>query len=455
MYYDLAFGVISPNDENLAPQKIDELLAKGYFRHAQNMASYEMMFFEEKMQGVLPLRCALTPNMFTKSQRKKINQTEKKFIVEICPLKITKAHKKLFTEYRKKRFNEDDKVLIEYFGVESDQDLDTLPYSTWQISFWYDNQLAAVSYFDVGENAISSLMAIYDEQFKSDGLGFISMLIEMKWAQSNGMNYYYPGYTLDQPSCFDYKLRLPNVEYFDWQGKWKFWDSIDLKSTKRSITLHKLQQGVKEINKTAVVVGYVKEEENFFGSLWHNMFDYTQAVEAPIYISYPIGQFHQMTVIYLPDEDQYLVKPHLFKLKNGMADLLKSNDPIEIANFINAYFGQVQLVETRLNHTIQELKDVINNSNIEFETIEEMGNASRYPNSKWLSCKKNGSEWMIMPFWDDDKQKFFFHPLTFRYNQNRWVSPFGLCTPEMAILKISDYICRKEEDWHELMSEDK
>lgn len=445
MYYDIAFGVISPDDEQITPFRIDELLAEGYFRHARNMASYEMMYFEDQMNGVLPLRCTLTPQMFSKSQRKKINQSLRKFEIEIKPLEITPKHSQLFKEYRLNRFDEEDKSLDEYFGANAIDELDSLPYHTWQVNIWKNDKLIGASYFDVGHTSISSLMAIYDYEFKQEGLGFISMLLEMKWAQEQGKEFYYPGYTLDLPSCFDYKLRLPNVSYFNWNAEWLDWNTIDLTNTKRYKTVFNLKKMVKKVNQYSLVKGHITEEQQFFGSLWHNMFDYTQAVEAPIYGSFPIGQYHQMTVMYLPKENEFLVKPHLFDLKKGIPSELRSKSAEEISYFINAYFSHVQIIEARINQAIEDLESMINVSPLLFDEIEVMGNASKHPNFKWISCKKGTMQWMIMPFWDEDRHQFFYHPLTFKFAQNRWVSPFGLCTPEMALLKIGHYISQNEE----------
>ncbi|WP_281613975.1 hypothetical protein [Flammeovirga sp. SubArs3] len=453
MYYDITFGIVSPNDDELTPVEIDRLLAQGYFRHNLNMASYEMMYFDDKMQGVLPLRCEVQSDMFSKSQRKKINQSLRKFQVEITPLNITEEHETLYSEYRKERFDEENKSLLQYFGVDDEEDLGLLPFETMQISFYQDNKLIAASYFDVGEQSIASLMAMYDHNFKQEGLGFISMLLEMKWALESKKDWYYPGYTLDQPSCFDYKLRLPNVQAFNWKKEWEDWKNIDLKLTKRYKTLHALEDIVEDINKTCLVKGHVAEEQNFFTSMWHDMFDFTQAVEAPIYGSFPIGQYHQMVVIYDPVQDQFVVKPHIFKMESGLTKEITTRDPEEISTLINAYFTYLQIIDVRITQAIDDFQEVLNNSNLEFDTVEVMGNASRHPNYKWLSLKNGNIHWMIMTFWDNDRRQFFYHPLTFKYHQKRWVSPFGLCTAEVALLKISSYIETKEEDWEDLLSE--
>ncbi|OHX65810.1 GNAT family protein [Flammeovirga pacifica] len=453
MYYDLAFGIVSSQEKKLTPVEIDQLLAKGYFRHSLNMASYEMMYFDDKMQGVLPLRCRMQENMLSKSSRKKIRQIKNKFNVVIEPLNLTEAHKKLFTDYRKERFDEEEKSLLHYFGVDSDQDLPLIPFDTYQVSFYLDNQLAAASFFDVGDKALSSLMAIYDKDFKEYGLGYISMLFEIEWAQEQQMEFYYPGYTLDMPSCFDYKLRLPNVEFFDWNNEWLTWDNIDLKSTKRYKTLHSINHIIEEVNNLCIVKGKVAEEQNFFSSMWHDMFEFTQAVEAPIYASYPIGSYHQMIIIYLPDEDTFLVKPHLFKFDSGLPESLKTNNPEDIALFIGAYFAHLQLIDVRLTTALDNFLAILKGSNIEFDVVETLGNAARHPNYKWISLRKEDSQWMVMPLWDEKKKMYLFHPMIFKHDQNRWVSPFGLCSDAIAILKISDYICSKEDNWHNLLSE--
>ncbi|ANQ48217.1 hypothetical protein MY04_0835 [Flammeovirga sp. MY04] len=453
MYYELAFGIVSSQEKKLTPVEIDQLLAKGYFRHSLNMATYEMMYFDDKMQGVLPLRCRLENNMLSRSQRKKIRQTRNKFDIVIEPLNITEDHKTLFTDYRKNRFDEEEKSLLHYFGVDSDKDISLIPYNTWQISFYANGQLAAASFFDVGDKSLSSLMAIYHEDFKDAGLGFISMLFEIEWSLDRNMEFYYPGYTLDMPSCFDYKLRLPNVEFYNWKDEWLKWENINFKTTKRYRTLHSIKAIIELVNDICIVKGRVAEEQNFFSSMWHDMFDYTQAVEAPIYASYPIGQYHQMIIIYLPDENTFLVKPHLFNFESSLPPYIKTDSPEDISLFIGAYFAHLQLIDVRLTSALDNFRSLITDSNIEFDVVETLGNVGRHPNYKWISLRKGEDQWMVMPLWDENKKTYLFHPMVFKRDQNRWVSPFGLCSDAIAILKISDYICSKESNWHDLLSE--
>jgi len=47
-----------------------------------------------------------------------------------------------------------------------------------------------------------------------------TMLLEMDLAKRLGLEYYYPGYVLDQPSAFDYKLLLGSCEWLTGQHVW-------------------------------------------------------------------------------------------------------------------------------------------------------------------------------------------------------------------------------------------
>jgi arginine-tRNA-protein transferase len=52
-------------------------------------------------------------------------------------------------------------------------------------------------------------------------LGLLTMLLEIAYARERACRYYYPGYSLDTPSAYDYKKNFGAMEQFDWNGHWR------------------------------------------------------------------------------------------------------------------------------------------------------------------------------------------------------------------------------------------
>ena len=60
---------------------------------------------------------------------------------------------------------------------------------------------------------------MFHPEESSRRLGIFTMLLELDWAQQNGMTFYYPGYAYREPSHYDYKKEFRGLEYYDW-NKW-------------------------------------------------------------------------------------------------------------------------------------------------------------------------------------------------------------------------------------------
>jgi arginine-tRNA-protein transferase len=76
--------------------------------------------------------------------------------------------------------------------------------------------------FDVGDRSTQSLKGAYDPDYSRHSLGFLSMLLEIQWAQEAGLDHFYAGYVIIGSSSMDYKLRPDGVEFLDGNtGKWR------------------------------------------------------------------------------------------------------------------------------------------------------------------------------------------------------------------------------------------
>ena len=93
-------------------------------------------------------------------------------------------------------------------------------FDTQEVCVYDGDRLIAVSYFDLGDRSMASLLALYDANYDHYSLGVYTMLKEIEYGQHTGRKWYYPGYVLDLPSSFDYKLNLGQMEYYTPSKRW-------------------------------------------------------------------------------------------------------------------------------------------------------------------------------------------------------------------------------------------
>jgi leucyl-tRNA---protein transferase len=95
-----------------------------------------------------------------------------------------------------------------------------IPAANVQFSLWKGNRRVAASFLDLGQEAVSSVYAMFDPAEARRSLGILTMLLEMDFARQRGCRFYYHGYAFHEPSPFDYKKQFSGLESFDWQGHW-------------------------------------------------------------------------------------------------------------------------------------------------------------------------------------------------------------------------------------------
>jgi arginine-tRNA-protein transferase len=93
-------------------------------------------------------------------------------------------------------------------------------FDAMEISVFDGEQLIAVSYVDVGDRSMASILCVYSREYSKSSLGIYTMLAEMNLAKRLGLDYYYPGYVLDEPSAFDYKLELGPCQWLSHSDVW-------------------------------------------------------------------------------------------------------------------------------------------------------------------------------------------------------------------------------------------
>ena len=82
-------------------------------------------------------------------------------------------------------------------------------------------RLLAVAITDVVENALSAVYTFFDPEFAERGLGTLSLLRQIAWAQRDSRAHLYLGYWIEGHDKMDYKRRFRPLEAFDgraWQA---------------------------------------------------------------------------------------------------------------------------------------------------------------------------------------------------------------------------------------------
>ena len=81
--------------------------------------------------------------------------------------------------------------------------------------------MLSVAITDVVENALSAVYTFFDPEFSERGLGTLSLLRQIAWAQRDNRAHLYLGYWIEGHDKMDYKRRFQPLEAFDgraWQA---------------------------------------------------------------------------------------------------------------------------------------------------------------------------------------------------------------------------------------------
>jgi arginyl-tRNA--protein-N-Asp/Glu arginylyltransferase len=226
----------------LSPKKLDRLLSMGYFRNANIMFQSQVICIEGVLDDVYNVRLDLTEHSFSKSIRKIARKNEPRFQYIIRKVVLDEDKERLFAAH-KSRFKG---ILYKSLEQLLFGDSPIRLFDTYEISIYDEGRLVAFSFFDVGKDSIASILGVFDAEYSAYSLGIYTMYLEVCWAKERECQYYYPGYILRHNKLFDYKLRVGNFEFFNWNtSNWEKKEDILSFTTlgeKLSIELSYLQK---------------------------------------------------------------------------------------------------------------------------------------------------------------------------------------------------------------------
>lgn len=192
---------------------------------------------DSELHSVVNIRLPLTGFEFKKKHTKLMRQNERHLRVVVGHARIDQAREDLYSlqKIKFKGFVHESLEEVLYHGMI------TAVFDTREVAVYDGDELIAVSFFDVGENSIASLLCLYHPGYKKETLGIYTMLHEVQWAVEMGKKWYYPGYILDRPSSFDYKLSLGEVQWFNDNKRWCNWSSYSTEKTKGHLLRTKIE----------------------------------------------------------------------------------------------------------------------------------------------------------------------------------------------------------------------
>lgn len=268
----------------------------------------DLLCVDEALYSVVNIRINLWSHQFKKRHRKLLRKNADRFEVSVGPAVLDAERERLY-QLQKPRFKGFiHGTLAEYLSAEHAAGI----FNTQELSVRADGQLVAVSYFDLGETAMASLLGLYDPEFADASLGTYTMLKEMEFGQAHGYKWFYPGYVLDRPSPFDYKLKLGEIEYYKSTKRWAKFSSYSRSQTSAAI----MERAMEHFESALASEGIAFRRWLYpFFTLGHLPFMRVDFFDLPVFLE--IGHDHDgMLVVGHSVESGGLVLAHLLPCPN-------------------------------------------------------------------------------------------------------------------------------------------
>ncbi|MEM1319282.1 MAG: hypothetical protein AAGG75_03445 [Bacteroidota bacterium] len=297
--------------KKLTAQALDRFLERGWFRMGQMIFTCHLLCFHDELYSTVWTRLALSNYTFKRRLRKLMRRNNRRFDIRIRKAVFDSDKERLY-QMHTNRFE----GYVADSLLESLQGEETINiYNTYEIAVYDGKRLAAVSFFDIGERSLASIMGLYDPAYSQYSLGIFTMLMEIKFGLEHDKHFYYPGYVVPGYSKFDYKLRIGEVDFFDARrGNWRPYSEIDLRTLPAENLKQKLTAVQEELTKVAIPfkeILYPLYDKKLFG------LKEEETVRSPLLISC----FHREET-----NEWMVIEYNLFKKKYQLSEISRIED---------------------------------------------------------------------------------------------------------------------------------
>lgn len=202
--------------QKLSPARYDAYLASGWFRGSIMLYKMDLLCLEQDIFSVVNIRLSLDEHEFRNRHKRLLRKNDERFEVSIRTAQPN-ADKEALYEIQKTRFKGFIHSSLQDYLYQGHP---RSPFNTYEICVYDGDKLVAASMFDLGERSMASLIGMQDPEYNKHSLGIYTMLKELEYAKRLGLKWYYPGYVLDRPSSFNYKLSLGTFEHYNTNKRW-------------------------------------------------------------------------------------------------------------------------------------------------------------------------------------------------------------------------------------------
>lgn len=344
----------------LSRSRYDQYLASGWFRGSVMLYKMDLLCIDETIYSTVNIRLNLEEFSAKKKHRKLLRRAESRFKFTYGFANPTPDKEELYKAHKHRFRGFIHETLEDYLNA----GLEKTVFDTREVCIYDGDKLIAVSYFDLGNNSMASLLGLYDEDYSKWSLGTVTMLKEIEFGLATKRKWYYPGYTLDLPSTFEYKLKLGDMEYYTPE---KYWDSFKNFDPSRT-TGFELRQKTEDLSQTLENKGIAHRTWLYPYFSMAYVFPWnTDYLKTPMLIEIGHDVEGMVAAAYLPEEKAYT----LFKV-------IPSTDiPPAIKMEMNSEFSES---DKYLNYVYEIGSSIVGfqDTDILIEQIEKLINKSDF-----------------------------------------------------------------------------
>jgi len=197
----------------ITTDEFDLMLAKG-MRRSGRFAYYTAC---DSCQACEPLRIDVSKFRWTDSWRRILNRGDRLLKLKVGQPEYSDEKLRLFNLHRGLRDLSNGDGDYESYDYEGFL-VDSCCEATWELSYYLQNELVAVSLIDVGTESISAVYTYFDPAHGKLSLGSYSVLKQIELAQKSNMQWVYLGLYVEQNAHLNYKARFkPQQRYIDFE----------------------------------------------------------------------------------------------------------------------------------------------------------------------------------------------------------------------------------------------
>ncbi len=221
------------NTEDCFGEKLDQMLEHAYFRSGNRMFTLNSIYYDDQVDAgyydVYWLRYDLK-NLKLSKTLSRLERASAKFECDFQPFELTAEMEELYQRYSNSTKFSQSKTLETYLYHDYPINENSKHYSfnSYVLTIRHQGKLIAAGITDLGKNAMSGIINIYDPTMRKYSLGKMLITLKLCKALEMQMDWFYPGYIVPGVPAFEYKTFI-GTEYVQvWFPIMKIWITYDL-----------------------------------------------------------------------------------------------------------------------------------------------------------------------------------------------------------------------------------